>query len=338
MKLVLSAVIVLLSLSSAPAYAQDVLTGIDAYELGDYETALSEWRPLAEQGDASAQASLGLLYALGHGVPRDFDEAIKWFRLSADQGHPIGQNNLAVMYQNGYGVPQDYVAAATLYRRSALQGYAVAQYGLGSLFENGLGVEPDFEEAYFWYTLAAKNGHKHARQARLTLGLQLSAKQKIAAMTRYAKFEEEYTAAPALKSTSPVDLASPPKLIEGAPSEATALRPSEPVEPPAEVVARLAPLPAKTGVEESNARAGAAPWRIQIASLSDQTKVEAEWKRLQQAHPDLLDGLTLHIQKAELSKGTFYRVQAEPLVDRKSAVSLCSSLKSRNQDCLVVAP
>jgi len=33
----------------------------DAYHSGDYATALREWTPLAEQGDASAQNNLGMI-------------------------------------------------------------------------------------------------------------------------------------------------------------------------------------------------------------------------------------------------------------------------------------
>ena len=42
------------SLTSSSA-AQDYDNGVEAYNTGDYQTALQEWRPLAEQGDASAQ-------------------------------------------------------------------------------------------------------------------------------------------------------------------------------------------------------------------------------------------------------------------------------------------
>jgi len=45
--------------------------GLDAYERGDYDTALKEWRPLAEQGDASGQFNLGFMYDQGLGVPQD---------------------------------------------------------------------------------------------------------------------------------------------------------------------------------------------------------------------------------------------------------------------------
>ena len=44
---------------SANAYSADFQAGLDAYKSGDYATALKEWRPLAEQGDASAQFALG---------------------------------------------------------------------------------------------------------------------------------------------------------------------------------------------------------------------------------------------------------------------------------------
>src|SRR5512141_852563 len=42
-----------------PAWA-DFEAGMDANTRGDYATALREWRPLAEQGDALAQYNLGV--------------------------------------------------------------------------------------------------------------------------------------------------------------------------------------------------------------------------------------------------------------------------------------
>ena len=55
----------------------------DAYELGDYATALREWRPLAKQGNASAQFLLGYMYYNGYGVPQDYSTAHKWYSLAA---------------------------------------------------------------------------------------------------------------------------------------------------------------------------------------------------------------------------------------------------------------
>ena len=40
----------------------------------------------AEQNHAKAQGCLGLCYATGDGVPRDFIEAYKWFNLASIQG------------------------------------------------------------------------------------------------------------------------------------------------------------------------------------------------------------------------------------------------------------
>ena len=60
----------------------DFATGASAYLAGDYATALSEWKPLAEQGDARVQAILGLMYIRDDGVPQDDAEAVKWYRLA----------------------------------------------------------------------------------------------------------------------------------------------------------------------------------------------------------------------------------------------------------------
>ncbi len=59
---------VLLVVLAVPAWA-GLDEGVAAYERGDYETALREFRPPAEQGNALAQFSLALMYANGHGVP-----------------------------------------------------------------------------------------------------------------------------------------------------------------------------------------------------------------------------------------------------------------------------
>ena len=40
-------------LGASAVFAQDFDAGSRAYEAGDYATALKEWTPLAEQGDAA---------------------------------------------------------------------------------------------------------------------------------------------------------------------------------------------------------------------------------------------------------------------------------------------
>ena len=97
--------------SPAPLAAGPFEDGEAAYQRQDYATALRFWRPLADQGDATAQSNLGAMYELGRGVTQDYAEAVKWYRKAADQGLASAQYNLGVMYDNGQGVAQDFVQA-----------------------------------------------------------------------------------------------------------------------------------------------------------------------------------------------------------------------------------
>ena len=45
--------------------------GDTAFKKRDYATALREWTPLANRGDADAQFGLGYMYANGEGVPQN---------------------------------------------------------------------------------------------------------------------------------------------------------------------------------------------------------------------------------------------------------------------------
>ena len=45
-----------------------------------------------------AQYNLGVKYDTGEGVPQDAAEAVRWFRLAAEQGIASVQNNLGLMY------------------------------------------------------------------------------------------------------------------------------------------------------------------------------------------------------------------------------------------------
>jgi TPR repeat protein len=131
-----------------------LVSGLDAYNRGDYATALREWLPLAVQGNAPAQHSLGLMYGNGRGVPQDYTEAMKWYRLAAEQGDAGAQHALGVMYYFGNGVPQDYAEAMKWFRLAADQGTASAQYILGLMYRDGRGVPQDYVKAHVWWHLA----------------------------------------------------------------------------------------------------------------------------------------------------------------------------------------
>jgi len=72
--------------SAAPVTAGVSDDALAAYQRGDYAEAMRLWRPLAEQGDALAQAMLGVMYDNGQGVPQDYVLAHMWFNLAAAQG------------------------------------------------------------------------------------------------------------------------------------------------------------------------------------------------------------------------------------------------------------
>ena len=134
MKTILRTALLALTLVVAPvvpSFAGPYEDGLAAYEHGDYATALKLWRPLAEQGDANAQANLGELFANGLGVPQNYAEAVNWWRKAAEQGHAVAQSNLGLMYDNGLGVAQDQAEAVKWYRKAAERGYAGAQFNLG---------------------------------------------------------------------------------------------------------------------------------------------------------------------------------------------------------------
>jgi len=105
------AVAALAALAPLPPSAQDMEAGLSAYENHDYATAMKEWRPLAESGNARAQFLVALLYYDGKSVPQDYGEAAKWFEQSADRGYTRAQYNLGEMYATGQGVKRDYVQA-----------------------------------------------------------------------------------------------------------------------------------------------------------------------------------------------------------------------------------
>jgi len=123
------------------AQTEDFRRGLQSYNFGDYPGARTAWQPLAERGDADAQAGLGYLYF------------------------------------KGLGVRQSYAIAADWYARSAEQGQPGAQFFLGSMYFYGDGVERDFVQAYAWCELAQANGEPEALECRQAAERRLTAAQ-----------------------------------------------------------------------------------------------------------------------------------------------------------------
>lgn len=86
--------------------------GVAAYTAGDYATALTEFRALAEQGNAEGQYFLGFLYHNGFGVKTSQPEALKWFEKAAVQGDQRSQYYTGIIYAAGKGgVAKDLAVA-----------------------------------------------------------------------------------------------------------------------------------------------------------------------------------------------------------------------------------
>jgi len=130
----------------------------------DYHKAMDLLLPLADQGSAVAQYTVGVIMDGGFGnAERRSEDAPKWFRLAADQGHPEAQTMLAKHYVEGRGVPQDFAEARKLYMAATRQEIREANFGLAQLYSNGLGGPKDAGSAAALSQRAAEQGHRGAQ-------------------------------------------------------------------------------------------------------------------------------------------------------------------------------
>jgi hypothetical protein len=167
---------IILSLLFSFSVFADWEAGVDAYQAGDYKTALKEFRPLAEQGLADAQFNLALMYEHGEGVVQDYKKALKWYRLAAEQGDATAGHQLGVMHHYGWGVKTNYKEALRFYRLAAPQ-VVQSQYSLGAMYYQGQGVNQDIVIAYMWFYVAAKNGNPRSKGNVNVLAKEMKPKQ-----------------------------------------------------------------------------------------------------------------------------------------------------------------
>ncbi len=133
----------------------DIESGTRAYEQKDYATALKEFAPLAEQGNAVAQLFLGRMYMMGQGVLKDPDQAVKWFKASAAQGNADAQFFLGSMYL----LPQKNIGEGVKWLRlSAEQGNRrMLNTSLARpIIQGAKELARDPVQAEMWLRLAAK--------------------------------------------------------------------------------------------------------------------------------------------------------------------------------------
>ncbi len=122
LKHVLAVVALTASFTPSAQAPADYDAGLAAYGAGDYHAAATQWKELAERGEAQAQFNLAFMYDNGQGVPHDYTTAAFWYLAAAEQGHPDAAWNLGMMYASGQGVARDYVEAYKWLSVSALFG------------------------------------------------------------------------------------------------------------------------------------------------------------------------------------------------------------------------
>ena len=143
--------------------AAGLAEGYEALIKKDYATAIKEYHPLAERGNAEAQYRIGRMYEFGQGYPQDKAQGIAWIRKAAAQNHADAQQELGFIYAAGDGVRQDDAQAVAWFRKAAMQGNPTAQYNLGLLYAKGQGIKTDYAEAAAWWREAAAQGNEDAQ-------------------------------------------------------------------------------------------------------------------------------------------------------------------------------
>ena len=105
-------VAVVMSVLSGPALA-GMNEGVAAVTVGDYPKAISEFQPLAAAGDPAAQYQLAKIYLEGHGPADGVPQGIDLMTKAANGNYPEAQAQLGLMYAMGLGVPVDNAKAYT---------------------------------------------------------------------------------------------------------------------------------------------------------------------------------------------------------------------------------
>lgn len=143
--------------SKSDLHAQGALVeALIPYAQQDYAEATRLLVPLASQGDAIAQLTLGRMHLRGEGVPQNSFAAFEWLRLAAEQGNPDAQYELGVMHRDGVGTVVDGQLALQWFKRAADRGAPAAFNAIGELYLNHPDVPRNVRIAFEWFSLGAE--------------------------------------------------------------------------------------------------------------------------------------------------------------------------------------
>jgi len=117
----------------------------------------------ADQGFATAQATLGMIYFTGIGVPRDPKEAVKWCSQASRQKLPLGMFYLGMAYSAGDGVKRNNDFSNRWIGSAAERGLLMAQLTIGMKLSLGDGIDRDLDLGVQWLRQAANRGSAEAQ-------------------------------------------------------------------------------------------------------------------------------------------------------------------------------
>lgn len=326
-------------LSASPPALADVKAGVDAWQQGDYEKAVNEWRPLAQAGDPDAQFNMGQASKLGRGVKADMTAAVDWYRKAAAQGHVRAEDNLGLlMFQQG-----ERESALPYLERSAARGEPRAQYIVGTALFNGDLAQKNWPRAYALMNRASAAGLAQAtaslkqmdkyipdeqRQQGLAMARQMGEKE-VAAL---AEANGRLSAAPVgRKDTPSLATATPPavrdaqKPVAAKPSPKPRLAASDAAGP---VSKPMVDKPKSEKTDEPKI-AASGPWRVQLGAFSEEGRARALWNSLR----GKVAGLSSY-RSFLVKGGAMTRLQVGPFASNAEASRLCGAIKATGADCM----
>jgi TPR repeat protein len=278
-----------------PAHAQEdpVKAGVDAYERGDYKTAVDRWRTAAIQGNPDAQFNLGQAYKMGRGVPADLKQAEGWYRKAALQGHEEAEANYGLaLFENG-----KRTEAVEWLERGVARGNPRTQYVLGVMLFNGDGIAKDWVRAYALMVRASSTGLEAATKTLAQMDQYIPVKDRQDALALARKYEADYNrgAAPA----GPVAVAAARPKPGAVPPRA------KPASSPA--AAKPAPAPARDG-----------GWRVQLGAFGDPANARKLWGQV--------NGRFAGRQPYYVKSGSLTRLLVGPFGSKAEAAKACGGV------------
>ena len=115
--------------AAAANFKGSASTAEDAYNRGDYETAMQHYKALAAEGDGRASLMIGIMHQQGQGVEKDKGSAYAWYGRASEQGDGAAGEIVRGMNDNDELSKKEYDAAAEKYRELSreLDGEEAAQ-------------------------------------------------------------------------------------------------------------------------------------------------------------------------------------------------------------------